>query len=272
MDVVELPNVRNSLLVPLGSLEELAKAAEATLKPIFHFAKPNEHTYFVVDGNVLMRYVHRLESGEIDVPQPGPSNQWAFRFTKINDSSDSAVAEGSTENQRTGDVFVPGNVFLVPVRLNGWTESEEDVEGAVAEDSSQKQENGDGYVPVDAVPVPASCVACEMNLAFPPTMLEFYCPGCGHHQASKEAVAEGSIKDQRDGDGFVPGDTVPVPTSCVACGLNLAVPPTMHEFFCPGCGHQQAFGAEAPVPADASTAQTKAPGRWWRRRSKARSS
>lgn len=68
VDVVELPQGRESLLVPLGSLEELAKAAEATLKPIFHLAEQAEHTYFVIDGSVLMMYTHRLESVAIDAP------------------------------------------------------------------------------------------------------------------------------------------------------------------------------------------------------------
>ena len=74
VDVDTLPEVKDGVLVRLASIEELAKGAEALLKPILHVAAPDRHVYFVIDGNTMYRYLHRQEPEDSEAISPPDSS------------------------------------------------------------------------------------------------------------------------------------------------------------------------------------------------------
>jgi len=64
-DVVELPAVRaDEKVIPFASLDELATAADALLKPVLHLAEADKHTYCVIDGLIRYEYVSKLEPSD----------------------------------------------------------------------------------------------------------------------------------------------------------------------------------------------------------------
>jgi hypothetical protein len=64
-DVVELPAVRaGETVITFNSLDELATAADAMLKPVLHLAETDKHTYCVIDGLIRYEYVSELEPSD----------------------------------------------------------------------------------------------------------------------------------------------------------------------------------------------------------------
>ncbi len=58
VDVGELPPIGvGEVVIPIGSVEELVKTADALLKPVLHYAGADKHTYCVIDGGVRYQYV-----------------------------------------------------------------------------------------------------------------------------------------------------------------------------------------------------------------------
>ena len=61
VDVEELPGVRpTETVIPLNSLDDLARVADDLVKPVLHQAERGRHTYCVIDGGV--RYVYVIEA------------------------------------------------------------------------------------------------------------------------------------------------------------------------------------------------------------------
>ncbi|MEE8472460.1 MAG: DUF5305 family protein, partial [Dehalococcoidia bacterium] len=62
IEITALPAERiGDTVVPIGSLKELIRAADALLKPVLHQGGPRSHTYCVIDGATRFLYVSRLE-------------------------------------------------------------------------------------------------------------------------------------------------------------------------------------------------------------------
>ncbi len=57
VDVLALPPRGGQVLIPVDSLDELVKVADALLKPVLHKAEPDKHTYYVTDGLTLYEYI-----------------------------------------------------------------------------------------------------------------------------------------------------------------------------------------------------------------------
>jgi len=63
VDIKKLPTVRREeVVIPIGSLEELIKAADNLLKPVLHQASAHKHTYCVIDGLTRYEYISKLGS------------------------------------------------------------------------------------------------------------------------------------------------------------------------------------------------------------------
>lgn len=63
VDVGTMPGISfDGIVIRLGSLEELFKAAEALMKPVLHYSKLGQHTYYVLDESTLYRYLNQEES------------------------------------------------------------------------------------------------------------------------------------------------------------------------------------------------------------------
>lgn len=61
VDVTELPVAKpEETVIPVGSLDELIKAADNLLKPVLHQAEADKHTYCVIDGLTRYQYVSQL--------------------------------------------------------------------------------------------------------------------------------------------------------------------------------------------------------------------
>lgn len=61
VDVSELPPVGlRETIVPFGSVDELAKVADALLKPVLHQATAEKHIYCVIDGLIRYEYISKL--------------------------------------------------------------------------------------------------------------------------------------------------------------------------------------------------------------------
>lgn len=61
VDVGELPLPRvGEAVIPIGSVDELVRTADALLKPVLHHAEANKHTYCVIDSGV--RYLYVIET------------------------------------------------------------------------------------------------------------------------------------------------------------------------------------------------------------------
>lgn len=91
VDVDVVPEVEGGVLVQLSSLEELAKAAEALLKPMLHVGEPDKHIYLVVDGTTQYRYQHEMVEpppSEPDSPPPKSPDLTASKSDKSPSSPD----------------------------------------------------------------------------------------------------------------------------------------------------------------------------------------
>jgi hypothetical protein len=65
VDVSELPAPRTEeVVIPFASLDQLATAADALLKPVLHLADADRHTYCVIDGLIRYEYVSKLEPSD----------------------------------------------------------------------------------------------------------------------------------------------------------------------------------------------------------------
>ena len=61
VDVGELPLPRvGEAVIPVGSVDELVRTADALLKPVLHHAEADKHTYCVIDSGV--RYLYVIET------------------------------------------------------------------------------------------------------------------------------------------------------------------------------------------------------------------
>ncbi len=62
VDVSELPAAgANEAVIPIGSVDELVRAADALLKPVLHHAGADKHTYCVIDGGTRYLYVSQTQ-------------------------------------------------------------------------------------------------------------------------------------------------------------------------------------------------------------------
>jgi hypothetical protein len=58
VDVGELPPTRaGEIIIPIGSVDELVRTADALLKPVLHQAEADKHTYCVIDGVIRYQYI-----------------------------------------------------------------------------------------------------------------------------------------------------------------------------------------------------------------------
>jgi len=58
VDVRNIPPAQmGQVVVPLDSLDELVKTADALLKPVLHQAEPRKHTYCVIDAMIRYEYI-----------------------------------------------------------------------------------------------------------------------------------------------------------------------------------------------------------------------
>ena len=58
VDVGELPpTVAGEVIIPIGSVDELVRTADALLKPVLHQAEADKHTYCVIDGAIRYQYI-----------------------------------------------------------------------------------------------------------------------------------------------------------------------------------------------------------------------
>jgi hypothetical protein len=61
VDVGELPPIgAKELVIPIGSVDELVRTADALLKPVLHRAEADKHTYCVIDAGI--RYLYVIET------------------------------------------------------------------------------------------------------------------------------------------------------------------------------------------------------------------
>jgi len=61
VDIAKLPAAQcEQVVIPVGSLEELIKAADSLLKPVLHQAQADKHTYCVIDGLTRYEYISEL--------------------------------------------------------------------------------------------------------------------------------------------------------------------------------------------------------------------
>jgi hypothetical protein len=62
VDITELPAAKpREIVVPVGSLDELIKAADNLLKPVLHKAETDKHIYCVIDGLTRYEYISELK-------------------------------------------------------------------------------------------------------------------------------------------------------------------------------------------------------------------
>ena len=65
VDVSALPPIgADEKVIRFDSVEELATAADALLKPVLHLAEADKHTYCVIDGLIRYEYVSKLEPSD----------------------------------------------------------------------------------------------------------------------------------------------------------------------------------------------------------------
>jgi hypothetical protein len=58
VDVGELPPAGpGEVIIPIGSVDELVRTADALLKPVLHQAEADKHTYCVIDGAIRYQYI-----------------------------------------------------------------------------------------------------------------------------------------------------------------------------------------------------------------------
>ena len=62
VDVGELPATgAGEVVIPIGSVDELVKTADALIKPVLHQAEADKHIYCVIDGAIRYRYISQPE-------------------------------------------------------------------------------------------------------------------------------------------------------------------------------------------------------------------
>ena len=62
VDVGQLPPVgAGEPVIPIGSVDELVRTADALLKPVLHHAEADRHTYCVIDGGVRYLYISEAQ-------------------------------------------------------------------------------------------------------------------------------------------------------------------------------------------------------------------
>jgi hypothetical protein len=62
VDVSELPATgAGEAVIPIGSVDELVRTADALLKPVLHKAETDKHTYCVIDGAIRYQYMSQPE-------------------------------------------------------------------------------------------------------------------------------------------------------------------------------------------------------------------
>jgi hypothetical protein len=62
VDVSELPPTgAGEVVIPIGSVDELVRTADALLKPVLHQAEVDKHTYCVIDGATRYQYINQPE-------------------------------------------------------------------------------------------------------------------------------------------------------------------------------------------------------------------
>ena len=60
VDVSELPATGAAeVVIPISSVDELVRTADALLKPVLHHAEADKHTYCVIDGAVRYQYINQ---------------------------------------------------------------------------------------------------------------------------------------------------------------------------------------------------------------------
>ena len=64
VDVSELPATgAGEVVIPINSVDELVRTADALLKPVLHQAQADKHTYCVIDGAIRYQYISQPEDG-----------------------------------------------------------------------------------------------------------------------------------------------------------------------------------------------------------------
>jgi hypothetical protein len=62
VDVSKLPATgAGEAVIPIGSVDELVRTADALLKPVLHQAESDKHTYCVIDGAIRYQYISQPE-------------------------------------------------------------------------------------------------------------------------------------------------------------------------------------------------------------------
>lgn len=62
VDVSELPPTgAGEAVIPIGSVDEVVRTADALLKPVLHQAEAEKHTYCVIDGAIRYQYISQPE-------------------------------------------------------------------------------------------------------------------------------------------------------------------------------------------------------------------
>jgi len=62
VDVSKLPATgAGEVVIPIGSVDELVRTADALLKPVLHQAEADKHTYCVIDGAIRYQYIGQPE-------------------------------------------------------------------------------------------------------------------------------------------------------------------------------------------------------------------
>jgi hypothetical protein len=65
VDVHDLPPTRmGEAVIPVGSVDELVRTADALLKPVLHHTEADRHTYCIFDGGVRYVYVSQSQDSE----------------------------------------------------------------------------------------------------------------------------------------------------------------------------------------------------------------
>jgi hypothetical protein len=71
VDVTELPTTgAKEVVIPIGSVDELVRTADALLKPVLHQAEADKHTYCIIDGAIRYQYISQPE----DSTDPGTAS------------------------------------------------------------------------------------------------------------------------------------------------------------------------------------------------------
>lgn len=65
VDVEEPPRTRvGDLVVPVSSIDDLARISDESLKPLLHCAQQRRHSYCVLDGSIRYEYIIPGDAGD----------------------------------------------------------------------------------------------------------------------------------------------------------------------------------------------------------------